>query len=195
MACLNLDACLETPCALEICGTPGWVKHVAPPALAFSHYNGAPAWQINSSLRSRACDAQFIDAMFLTSPMKKAGALGSGLSNVSMDDGYSPPNFLCHHPLRWGAAVPAELSTSPFASPGPTTTRSMRGSLESASWRRRAGAAGAAACSPAMAVNDAFVSIAEGGAEGATSSAPLAAEGTSQTRRGRRFAVSACAPL
>jgi hypothetical protein len=42
---------------------------------------------------------------------------------------YSPLNFLCHQPLRWGAD-PAADPASAACSPGPTTTRSMRGSLD-----------------------------------------------------------------
>lgn len=50
-------------------------------------------------------------------------------SNFPKDGRYSPLNFLCHQPLRWGVD-PAADSTSLACSPGPTTTRSMRGSLD-----------------------------------------------------------------
>jgi hypothetical protein len=51
------------------------------------------------------------------------------LKFLASDGRYSPLNFLCHQPLRWGAD-PAADSASPACSPGPTTTRSMRGSLD-----------------------------------------------------------------
>jgi hypothetical protein len=62
---------------------------------------------------------------------KKAGLSSAGLSPtfLMMTGHYSPLNFLCHQPLRWGAD-PAADSASAACSLGPTTTRSMRGSLD-----------------------------------------------------------------
>ena len=68
--CLNLDACLETPCLFRVCGKAVWVKYAPPRAQGSVDDILASAWQ-DGVVGSRICDLTLQSSRRRRSPGSK----------------------------------------------------------------------------------------------------------------------------